>query len=62
MKKEVPTNLNNTVKKLRYLANTGRKFKILPVIFYKEVLIMEENENVDPDVLGFENEVEGVEE
>jgi len=34
-----------TVKKLRYLSNTGRKLKNLPVlIFYKEVFKMEEDE------------------
>lgn len=35
----------NTVKKLRFPLNAGRKFKNLPVlIFYKEVFKMEEDE------------------
>ena len=35
----------DTVKKLRYFSNTGRKLINLPVlIFYKEVFRMEENE------------------
>lgn len=35
---------------------------LLGLILNKEDFIMEENENIDPDIMGFENEVEGVEE